>query len=103
MAEEGILGFVGFFSIVVAVFVLFFKLYYTIKERDLRIIVLSVFLGLVTYFVHGAMNDFLDTDKAAVPFWGFIAVLVAIDLQYGKGGSELGKEAATSVSDTPAA
>ena len=26
------------------------------------------------------MNDFLDTDKAAVPFWGFIGMLVAIDL-----------------------
>jgi hypothetical protein len=28
------------------------------------------------------MNDFLDTDKASVPFWGFIAILVALDLYY---------------------
>ena len=43
---------------------------------------LSVLLGLVTYYFHGTMNDFLDTDKASVPFWGFIAILVALDLYY---------------------
>ena len=27
------------------------------------------------------MNDFLDTDKASVPFWGFIAAIVILDLR----------------------
>ena len=26
------------------------------------------------------MNNFLDIDKLAVPFWGFVAALVVIDL-----------------------
>jgi len=26
------------------------------------------------------MNNFLDTDKASVPFWGFTAMIVALDL-----------------------
>ena len=43
---------------------------------------LGVFLGLITYMVHGALNNFLDTDKASVPFWGFIAILVAIDIYH---------------------
>jgi hypothetical protein len=43
---------------------------------------LSSLLGLITYYFHGTMNDFLDTDKASVPFWGFIAILVALDLYY---------------------
>jgi hypothetical protein len=30
------------------------------------------------------MNNFLDTDKASVPVWGFIAFLVAMDLYYVK-------------------
>jgi len=34
----------------------------------------------VTYFIHGVLNNYLDTDKASIPFWGFIAVLVAMDL-----------------------
>jgi len=43
---------------------------------------LSILLGMVTYFLHGALNNFLDTDKASVPFWGFAAMLVAADLWY---------------------
>ncbi len=41
---------------------------------------MAVFLGLITYFVHGFLNNFLDTDKASIPFWGFIAILVAASL-----------------------
>ena len=40
--------------------------------------------GLVTYYLHGILNNFLDTDKASVPFWGFTALLVAIDVYYRK-------------------
>jgi hypothetical protein len=43
-------------------------------------LVLAATLGLLTYMVHGFLNNFLDTDKAAVPFWGFAAFLVAVDL-----------------------
>ena len=32
-----------------------------------------------TYFIHGLLNNFLDSDKLAVPFWGFLAIIVAID------------------------
>lgn len=42
------------------------------------------FLGLFTYFVHGVLNNYLDTDKASAPFWGFIAVLVAVDLYHSR-------------------
>jgi hypothetical protein len=30
----------------------------------------------MTYFIHGALNNFLDADKVAVPFWLFLAYLV---------------------------
>jgi hypothetical protein len=43
-------------------------------------VVVSTYLGLVTYFIHGILNNYLDTDKAAIPFWGFIAILVSIDV-----------------------
>ena len=35
-------------------------------------------------FIHGVLNNYLDTDKASVPFWGFIAILVALDLYHRK-------------------
>lgn len=81
LAEQGILGMLSFLAIVVAVFILAFTLYYKLEDMESKIIVVSIFLGLVTYFVHGMMNNFLDTDKASVPFWGFVAILVSIDMQ----------------------
>jgi len=85
LSEEGVLGMLSFLAIVVFVTITSFRLYYRLVDRDLKIIVLCIYLGLVTYFVHGTMNNFLDTDKGAVPFWGFIGILVAIDLRYRKG------------------
>lgn len=82
LAEEGLLGMLSFLALVVMVFIMSFRLYFKLKDKEMKVLVISVFLGLMTYFVHGIMNDFLDTDKAAVPFWGFIALLVAIDLKY---------------------
>ena len=28
-----------------------------------------------------SFNNYLDTDKASAPFWGFLAILVAMDLK----------------------
>ncbi|MEY3010690.1 MAG: hypothetical protein RLZZ314_1332, partial [Bacteroidota bacterium] len=48
---------------------------------DDRRLAMGLFLGLMTYFVHGVLNNYLDTDKASAPFWGFLALLVVMDLQ----------------------
>jgi putative inorganic carbon (HCO3(-)) transporter len=80
LAEQGAFGMIIMLAIATSVITLAFRLFYNLKDPDMRILVISIFLGLITYFVHGLMNNFLDTDKAAVPFWGFIAMLVAIDL-----------------------
>jgi putative inorganic carbon (HCO3(-)) transporter len=79
LSEEGLFGMLFMIGIVLSVSALAFRLFYSLKDKEMRILTISIFLGLVTYFVHGMMNDFLDTDKAAVPFWGFIGMLVAID------------------------
>ena len=50
--------------------------------------VLAALIGLITYYVHGLMNNFLDTDKASAPFWGFTAMIVAIDIYTRKQLSE---------------
>ena len=47
-----------------------------------RAMVGAAFLGLVSYYVHGTLNNFLDLDKASVPFWGFTAMLVVMDLRH---------------------
>jgi len=52
---------------------------------------MGLFLGLITYFVHGVLNNYLDTDKASAPFWGFLALLVVLDLCNDEGSEGLTK------------
>ena len=82
LSESGILGMVWVLCILVATMVTGIRVYKKTDSKEIKMLSLSVLLGLITYFFHGTMNDFLDTDKASVPFWGFIAILVALDLYY---------------------
>lgn len=88
LSESGLLGSITFIAILLAVLSTAFKLYYSIKDYEMKRLLLVTILGLVTYIVHGALNNFLDTDKASVPFWGFIAMIVAIDIYHKNKGEE---------------
>lgn len=82
LCESGVLGALTFIAIVLCMLYTGFRLYYTIRDYETRNLVLVVLLGFITYVVHGSLNNFLDTDKASIPFWGFIAILVAIDVHH---------------------
>ncbi len=80
LSESGLGGMLTFLLVVVMVVYTAVKTYIRLKDQRLKGILVSSFLGLVTYYAHGFMNNFLDTDKAAVPFWAFTAMIVWIDL-----------------------
>lgn len=80
LAETGVLGLVTFLLIIGVAVYYYVILYIRIKNREIRIALIGTLLGFATYIVHGFLNNFLDLDKASVPFWGFLAVLVAIDV-----------------------
>ncbi len=50
-------------------------------DRSIRFITLALMAGLVTYIIHGGLNNFLDSDKISALFWGMIAAIVAIDVR----------------------
>lgn len=79
MAESGIPGLVTFVFLVISIFVYGFLTYVAMQKtnKTQARFVLGIILGLVTYFVHAFMNNFLDSDKIAVPVWGFVAIIVA--------------------------
>lgn len=83
LCEQGLPGMFIMLTLVIMVTGLSFRIFYATHDYDTKVLIASLFLGLFTYFVHGVLNNYLDTDKASVPFWGFIAALVAIDI-YGK-------------------
>lgn len=84
LAESGVLGLITFAAVVIAIFYSGISLYYSMEKGPLRALVLAIILGLSTYFIHGFLNNFLDTDKASVPVWGFAAAIVAIQLYHAK-------------------
>ena len=47
-----------------------------------------IIVSLATYFSHGILNNYLDTDKASVLVWGLISLFICISsselLQKGK-------------------
>jgi len=80
LCEQGVLGMTLVILMLLFVSAYGFKLYYKIESRDLRILVVSAYLGLMTYYIHGVLNNYLDTDKASIPFWSFTAILVSVDI-----------------------
>jgi O-antigen ligase len=80
LSESGVLGLLTFLLIIGVVIYTAVHTYMRLTDKRMKSIVLAAFIGLVTYYMHGFLNNFLDTDKLSVPFWGFTAMIVAIDI-----------------------
>jgi putative inorganic carbon (HCO3(-)) transporter len=81
LAESGIPGLLLYLALLVSVFITGLKLYYYEGNRWWRRLILTMIAGLMTYVVHGALNNFLDTDKISALFWGMTAAVVALDIR----------------------
>ena len=91
LAEMGIPGMLIVILLVIMMMVTGLRVHKN-GNREVRFLSMMVLLGLVTYFSHGVLNNFLDTDKLSVPVWGFLAILVALDVYHLKtDGGELKK------------
>jgi len=82
LSESGIFGLLTFLAILITVFRTSIKIYKKSSNSQVRNLVIISLLGLVTYYTHGFLNNFLDTDKASALFWGFIAIVVSLDVYY---------------------
>lgn len=80
LAESGLFGMISMLLLVITVMYTAFKTYKRLKDPQHKAWLVGAIIGLITYYGHGLMNNFLDTDKASVPFWGFTAMIVALDL-----------------------
>jgi len=79
LSEMGIFGLLTFVFFVSMVFYRGIRLYFRLEDREYKILVLSMVLALSTYFLHAFLNNFLDTDKAAVPIYGICAFFIATE------------------------
>ncbi|MAQ47433.1 MAG: hypothetical protein CMD27_00950 [Flavobacteriales bacterium] len=84
LSESGFLGLVFFITLVGIVLIRIIILYNKVNDLGLKRWLLAIFTSLLSYFIHGFFNNFLDTDKASVAIWAVIAIVVSIDLANNK-------------------
>ncbi len=80
LSESGIGGLITFLILIFTVVYSAITTWSRLTDYRLKGILLAALIGLITYYIHGFLNNFLDTDKLSVPFWGFTAMIVAIDI-----------------------
>lgn len=81
LAETGFMGLLCYLAIIattIAAAVRVFKRGATAFARQTALFLL---LALSTYYLHGFLNNFLDMDKIASLFWGFMAMIVVLDIE----------------------
>lgn len=82
LAEQGLPGMLLMLALVFFTLHHVLALYKRMPAGADRRLLLTTSLGLVTYYLHGALNNFLDLDKASVPFWAFTVLVVLMDVRY---------------------
>ena len=82
LAEQGFMGTILMLTFVITVVYTGLKAYRKAKNKKAKYLVLGTTLAFFSYFVHGFLNNFLDTDKLAIPVWSCAALIVIIDVYY---------------------
>jgi len=80
LSESGLPGLLTITAVFLLAFLTGVKVYRHATTAFDRALALALITGLTSYFIHGMMNNFLERDKAAIPFWGFLAILVVMDI-----------------------
>lgn len=94
LAETGLVGMLSLIAVVAAIFFTGITLYHRLpkENKEDRIIVLSTIMALSTYFIHAFLNNYLDTDKAAVPIWGICAMWLVYESELSLSGQSKAKD-----------
>ena len=83
LTEQGVAGALLVLALFATTFATGVRVYRTAKDPVVARMALAFALSLLTYYIHGIFNNFLDTDKLSVPFWAMTAASVALDV-YGE-------------------
>ena len=82
LSEAGVFGMLSVLLVIGTTIYAGLRVHFTARRRSIRIFSLAVLVGLFSYYLHGLLNNFLDTDKLSALFWGYTAMLVAMDVYH---------------------
>lgn len=80
LSEMGLPGMILFMIILGTVLYTGINAYSRTNNKRIKTLIISSIIALITYYIHAFLNNFLDTDKIGVPFWGFTAIIVVLDI-----------------------
>ncbi|MFC1562507.1 O-antigen ligase family protein [candidate division KSB1 bacterium] len=78
LSETGLLGFLSFILLLFVFYRNGFKIYNKINDMFLKLAVLGIIGGFSSYLIQGLFNNFIKTDKVAVPFWLSFGLIGAV-------------------------
>ncbi len=81
LSETGLPGLLLFLGFVIAVFYTTIRNIQKARKDNWELFIYScgILFSLSTYFIHAFLNNFLDTDKAAVPVFVMLAIVMVIE------------------------
>jgi putative inorganic carbon (HCO3(-)) transporter len=82
LAESGVLGSLTILAIIFTTLFTASRVYFTARKRKVKYLALALLIAMLTYDIHGIMNNFLDIDKLNGLFWGFTAMIVVLDIYH---------------------
>lgn len=89
LAEQGLIGALIKFILVLVIIARGMNTIYRLPDGTGKFVAVCCLIGLMTYISHGVLNNFLDTDKASVPFWMMVGILSILDIKSRDGNFEL--------------
>lgn len=78
LAEGGIVVAVLFLVLIISAITAAMRLAVQMPAEPSRALLMALLVGFTAYAAHSALNNFLDIDKLAAPFWLTIALVVAM-------------------------
>lgn len=81
LSETGLPGLITFLVLIGALFYKGITLYlsWPAEDNEYKQLIFFMILALSSYFIHGFLNNYLDTDKACVPIWSIAAIFIALE------------------------
>ncbi len=82
LSEGGVFGLLSMLMVIGTTIYTGIRVYFTSRRKSIKLFSLGILIGLFSYYFHGLLNNFLDTDKISALFWGYTAMLVAMDVYH---------------------
>ncbi len=81
LSETGIFGLIVFLISIFVVCRTAIRLLYRNVDKQIKQMVMVLFMALITFYIHSFFNGFIESDKMAMPVFAAMAAIAVLDLK----------------------